>query len=177
MESRISKYLGGNRVFGSGAFWQKGDCIIPLPNNSGEFLIECKLSGSRHKTHGATVRIEFAWFPKLQKEVPAMGVRCRFGVLVIHYQQFSGDYVFLRAEDIPIVESITGKVLSFSGATIDARYRRNGESRLGYNLSRLALLSAFSSALENEYKHAWFQTHLDRHVIISASDFKDILGG
>lgn len=174
MEQRLSRYFGGNRTPGSGAFWVKADINVPLPNNSGAFLIECKTSAERHPAYGATQRINLSWFEKIQREAIAM--RSRFGVLIIHYQQFGGDFVFLRVEDIPIVESITGKTLSFSGATIDARYRRNGERRAGYNLSRISLLTAFSSAPKEEYRHCFFQTHFDKHIVLSAVDFKDILG-
>lgn len=174
MERRLSRFFGGNRTPMSGGGWVKADINVPLPNDSGAFLIECKLSNADHHAFGATIRIDLSWLEKIARD--AVSMRSRFGVLIIHYHQHAGDYIFLREKDIPVLESITGKSLSFSGATIDSRYRKNGEKRAGYNLSRLALLTALSSTPKEEIRHCYFQSHFDKHVIMSAVDFKDILG-
>lgn len=116
MERRIAKYLRGSRVPMSGAAAQwKGDCIVPLINNPGIYLVECKLTASRIKSSAGkntekltdpskTVKseevgnmaIQLKWFTKLRSEVQAMNAK--FGILVIHYHNFTGDYVFIDVE-------------------------------------------------------------------------------
>jgi hypothetical protein len=96
MENRIAKYLRGSRVPMSGAAKQwKGDCIIPFINNPGMYLVECKLTARRtHKGTIGNMLIQVEWFTKLDNEVQAMNAK--FGILIIHYHGFAGDYVFIK---------------------------------------------------------------------------------
>lgn len=99
METRIARYLRGSRVPMSGAAKQwKGDCIIPLMNNPGIYLVECKLTQARiYGEKVGTIPVKLDWLTKLDYEVKAMNAK--FGILVIHFVNFSGDYVFISLKD------------------------------------------------------------------------------
>jgi hypothetical protein len=100
METRIARYLRGSRVPMSGAARQwKGDCIIPLINNPGIYLVECKLTESRiHNEKVGNMRVNLLWLTKLKNETKAMNAK--FGILVIHYMNFKDDYVIISIEDV-----------------------------------------------------------------------------
>lgn len=98
MEVRIAKMLRGRRVPMSGAAKQyKGDCEIPFINNAGSYLIECKLSADLTSDANSRIRLQYSWLTKLQGEVQAM--KSKFGILVVHYLNTKGDYVFIRVAD------------------------------------------------------------------------------
>jgi len=101
MERRIAKALKGNRTPSSGAmFHSKGDVKVSM--TVGHYLIECKLSSQHHDTD-PQIKLVFDWFTKHQKDVVSMG--SSFGIFIIHYTNYKGDYVLIRRKDI---ESLLG---------------------------------------------------------------------
>lgn len=101
MEARIAKYLGGERVYGSGAIAKhKGDCKIPIDKDR-TYYVECKLSEMLADGEEPALKIISAWFPEMQKNVKSMD--SMFGILVIHYHLKKGDYVFIRPQDLELI--------------------------------------------------------------------------
>lgn len=113
-ENWAANYLGLKRVPQSGGGWSKGDVSGELPNDAGKLLLECKMSSAIHPVHGKSVKIDFSWFPKLQKEVEQMGAL--FGVILLHFhnQSRTDMPVFMRVEDVPLLEQVSGKPFYFS---------------------------------------------------------------
>lgn len=145
MERRIAKVLRGRRVPMSGAAAQyKGDVEIPFVNYPGKYIIECKLSAQLQKnTYEPMMRITFSWFPKLHQE--AKNMAAKFGVLIIHFQNFTNDYVFVRRDIVD--KLITYYHTPFSLELMDLRditpildWRTvRGKSRVSYNVYRKEL--------------------------------------
>lgn len=146
MERNIAAKLRGTRVPMSGAMRQyKGDVEIPFINHPGKYIIECKLSSQRNNTSGEPqLRLVFDWFTKLHSE--AKSINAKFGVLIIHFQQFSNDYVFIRSDIVQMLIKRYGITMAetirklFSvAAVIDWRYDKKGKARSGYNVQRKEL--------------------------------------
>lgn len=97
-EHNIAKFLRGQRTPSSGAMAAyKGDVKVAWRGAS--FMVECKMSADL-QYHSPSIKIDFTWLPKLQKDVISM--QCLFGVLITHYHDTSmlRDYVFIREEDV-----------------------------------------------------------------------------
>lgn len=136
MERRIAAVLLGDKTPMSGAGKMKGDVVIPLANQPGRYLIECKLSAQTDNGE-PKIYIKYEWLTKLLDEVMAM--RARFGVLIVHFHRQREDYVFINREDLPILDSISGTdyfTATYSEALeeIDGRFRKNGDTLSGITL-------------------------------------------
>jgi hypothetical protein len=92
MERRVVKKLRGNRVPMSGSGSLKGDGMVY--RSFGLMLIECKMSSQLDNQQGPQLRLNYAWFDKLDQDVASM--KARFGVVVLHFHGDVTDYVALR---------------------------------------------------------------------------------
>lgn len=104
-ERNIARYLGATRVPMSGAGMLKGDGLWNSPQ--GLLIYECKYSAAHHAKYGWTLRVQYDWITKLDKDVAAM--KARFGFLVVSfYNQIGGfpwSIVLIREEAIaPFME-------------------------------------------------------------------------
>lgn len=145
MERRIAATLRGRRVPMSGAAAKyKGDVEIPLVNHPGNYIIECKLSAQIDKYHQPRMRLDFAWFPKIQEEAKSMNAK--FAVLIIHYHGFTPDYVFVPEKVVQkLLTTYNSKyseeliALNTQTAIRDWRYKPTGAPRTGHELARREL--------------------------------------
>lgn len=176
MESDVSKIFLGNtrgKVAASGAGSDKGDVKIPLPNNSGNLYIECKTSALRHATFGAGVPLRFDWFNIIEHNRLAMG--SRLGILIIHFHQYSGNYVFFRVADMSIIESISGNSYHFGGKIIDGRYTKAGKALITNTFFRTTMLEGFKQST-GSFPNIRYETFIGQFVVVSVEDFKEMLG-
>lgn len=178
LENDVSTLFLGNRrgrIAYSGAGWEKGDCKIPLPNNGGAMYIECKCRDLKHPKLGPGAKIEYKWFPKLEQETIAMNGR--LGILALRFFHQPGIYIFFRVVDIPILESVSGNSLSFSGPVIDGRFSKAGKPFVACTIYRNQLLELFRSAGENDTApNARYETTQNQYVIVEANEFKRFVG-
>lgn len=178
METRISKlFLGttkGKTAQSGAGMWQKGDCDVPLPNDSGKLLIECKCSSAINGTFGATLPIQYSWFDKMEREKIAMG--SRLAVLCIHYHNFTGDYVLFREIDIPIIEAIAGTTYTFAGPIVDGTHNKSGKKQVTDHIHRVWVLDAFRQTENDSAPNMRYQTHGGLYVLVDAREMKRILG-
>ncbi len=167
MERRLAKVFYGHRTPMSGAGYVKGDCNLPLPNNAGAFMVECKLSSMR--TLGKPFFTIFSdWFPKIEREYKAM--RSKFGMLAIHFHNVTGDYFFLHERDIEKVNASVGTAYTFmSNQTIDRYTLLSGKERKTVIISREEILPQDTS---QTIPHVWYQDSTGRYAIIDSLDFK-----
>lgn len=97
MEKRVARYLDGTQTPQSGAGSAKGDILIDFVNRPGKYMIECKMS-SATKRGLASITIYKMWFEKMHKDAKAM--RALFPVLVYHYHNRQGDFVFVPKDGL-----------------------------------------------------------------------------
>lgn len=176
METRISKIFLGNtrgKVAASGAGDNKGDVSIPLPNYSGNLYCECKSRASFTKSKGAHIYIPFDWFTVIEHNRKAMG--SRLGVLVIHFHNYSGDYVLFRQEDIPVIEAVSGNSYIFDGPVFDGRYTKGGKELKAGNLYREKMLKGFKEST-GTVPNIIFMAPSGGYVAVDLHDFKMLLG-
>lgn len=176
METEISILFLGNtrgKVAASGAGSDKGDVKVPLPNNSGNCYVECKTSALRHEKLGAGIPLRFEWFDIIERNRIAMGHR--MGILAIHFHQYSGNYIFFRTQDIPLIESISGNTYHFGGMVIDGRYSKAGKKRITDTFHRGIMLEGFKQST-GSFPNIRYETHSGQYVVVSVEDFKEILG-
>lgn len=93
MEKRVARYLDGTQTPQSGAGSAKGDILIDFVNRPGKYMIECKLSETLHNGKSSIV-IRKSWLDKMNKDAKSM--RALFPVLVVHFHNVSGDWVFIE---------------------------------------------------------------------------------
>lgn len=174
MERRVAKFLKGNRVPASGAMMgMKGDCYIPLVN-SGQYLVECKLSA--HKAYDApTIILDLRWFDKILKDTKSMNAR--FGILVIHYHGMKEDYVFVDTSGMRLIA-----MHSVHGLTVDAiRYeikpldisKINNKTRSMYGLQQKVLENMFVTV--RGFKAAAFIVSSGVWYVFKLSEFRDLM--
>ena len=142
MENRIAKVLSGRRIPMSGAAAQfKGDVEVLFENYPGKYIIECKLSAQKKPTGEPVIPIDLKWFPKITEE--ASNMNAKFGILVVHYQDFGNDYVFVKRTIVtkpmtqyesPYTDVLEG--LMQLTPVIDMRFTQAGKPRSGYDLQR-----------------------------------------
>lgn len=99
MESRVAKYLNGNRVPMSGSGSLKGDCYVPYDEYR-TIYIECKL------TQSDVMRVPQTWLEKIEEETLSM--RCVCGILVIHFVGSQTDYCFISEGGINKLQKLSG---------------------------------------------------------------------
>lgn len=170
-------FLGNRRgrIAYSGAGWEKGDCKIPLPNNSGTMYIEAKSRTLKHKYLGPGAKIEYGWFEKLQRETVAM--QGRLGILALRFYHQPGIYIFFRLEDVPILESVSGHTLTFSGGTIDGRCSKAGKPFVACTVFRNQILEMMKqSGPLDTAPSVKFETPYGTYVIVEAERFKTFMG-
>ncbi len=151
MENRVAKILRGRRIPNSGAnAAYKGDVEVELVNNPGKYIAECKLSAQRTKYDEPILSLRFDWFPKFHME--ARNMNAKFGIMVIHYEYFANDYVFVRRDILDMLISkyatqyaIELLAIANSAPLLDLRFRQNGEPRLAVPLVRSTLEDAMTS--------------------------------
>ncbi len=97
MERRIAKVLMGDRTPMSGAGATKGDVRVMFRNRPGHYMIECKLTAQDDEVSGPTIAFNRIWLDKMHEEAKAM--RSLFAVLIVHYMNYSNDFVFIRVDD------------------------------------------------------------------------------
>lgn len=177
MEREISKIFLGNtrgRVAFSGAGAEKGDNKIPLPNDSGYLYVECKTSELRHPQLGPGVPLRYEWFATIEKNRTAMG--SKLGVLAIHFHQFSGNYIFFREDDIPLLESISGNSgYTFGGPILDYRYNKSGRPQVTDTFYRNRMLDGFRVST-GTVPNVRYDTFIARYVVCTVEDFKTLCG-
>ena len=143
MENRIAKTLSGRRIPMSGAAAAfKGDVEVLFENYPGKYIVECKLSSQKARTtREPFIPIRLDWFPKITLE--ASNMNAKFGIIIMHYQDFGNDYVFVKRSIVsqlitkyesPYADILEG-LLSLS-SVIDMRYTQAGKARTGYDLQR-----------------------------------------
>lgn len=143
MERRIAAQLRGRRVPMSGAAAKyKGDVEIPLYNNPGTYIIECKMSAARTLDDNPSLYAQFKWFPKIHEEARSMNAK--FAVMVIHFHTIKIDYVFIRMQTVELLVqryTVTNalKVLAESAQVYDWRTTQAGKLRVGYTLTHKEL--------------------------------------
>lgn len=164
MERRVANTLNGKRIPMSGAGYLKGDCIVYLPYDVGFFIIECKLRESyRSKIF---INIPMHWLEKLDKDTRSMNAK--FGILVIHYHGYTGDYAFIKKKDIQYLETLTQKSFNVPDVILeDMRYRKTGNPMRIMEFTRMRLL--------NELGSGYYQFLDDQYVCIHINTLKDIL--
>lgn len=178
LENDVSILFLGNRrgrIAYSGAGYEKGDVRIPLPNDGGAMYVEAKCRDLKHPKLGPGAKIEYKWFSKLEQETRAMNGR--LGILALRFFHQPGIYIFFRMVDIPILESVSGNVLSFSGPIIDGRFSKAGKPFVACTIYRNQLLQYFKSASpEDTAPNALYETSGGTYVITEANDFKRFVG-
>lgn len=97
MEKRVARYLDGTQTPQSGAGSAKGDILIDFKNRPGKYMIECKLSSGTKDGIGVVTFYKL-WFAKMYKDAKAM--RALFPVLVYHYHNRQGDFVYVPKEGL-----------------------------------------------------------------------------
>lgn len=176
LETEISKAFLGNtrgKVSASGAGSDKGDVKIPLPHNSGNCYIECKTSALRNPRYGSGIPIRYEWFDIIERNRIAMGHR--LGTLAIHFYNYSGNYIFFRYADIPILESISGNQIVCDGKILDYRYTKAGKALVTGTLYKQVLLDGFKES-KGTYPNVRYETFVGPYIIVSVDDFKNMLG-
>jgi len=103
MERRVAKYLSGDRTPLSGAGSSKGDVMVPFTTRPGRYLVECKLTEQFHQGEPC-ITISKLWLKKIQQEAEQM--RALFGVLIVHYHNFTPDYVLIKGVDLAKVYNL-----------------------------------------------------------------------
>lgn len=173
MERAVARYLKGRRTAMSGGGYDKSDCYIPLPNEAGHYLVECKYSEAGYSKGCSQIYIPFSWLDKMQREAIAM--RARFAVLCVHYHYAPEveHFIFIREGDIAILESITGRKYVLSGTEIDARYFVSREIKKGYNAVRSHLVESMGKA--EGMPHCYIRIHTGRYLVLYLSNFKTML--
>jgi hypothetical protein len=178
LENDVSTLFLGNRrgrIAYSGAGYEKGDCKISLPNDGGAMYVECKCRDLKHPKLGPGAKVEYKWFDKLQYETVAM--QGRLGVLALRFFHQPGIYIFFRMVDIPILESVSGNSLQFSGPIIDGRFSKVGKPFVAYTLFRNFLLEQFKLAgVGDTAPNCQYATSGGTYVIVEANEFKRFVG-
>lgn len=141
MENRIAKMLSGRRIPMSGAAAAfKGDVEVLFENYPGKYIVECKLSAQKDtSTKEPFIPIKLEWFPKLAEE--ASNMNAKFGILIIHYKDFSDDYVFIKRGIVQKLitqynspyANVLRTLLEITNV-IDMRFHKTGIAKTGHNL-------------------------------------------
>lgn len=99
-ERQVAKYLGAARVPMSGAGMLKGDGLWNTPH--GLLVYECKYTAAHNPHYGWTLRMQYSWLEKMQRDGASM--KAKFSFLIIHFfNQIGGipwGTVVIREEDI-----------------------------------------------------------------------------
>lgn len=128
MEKEVCKYLGADRTPMSGAGFVKGDGILPLPNDMGIAVIECKVSEAFDNKKGPFIRVRLEWIGKLRSDTEALkSLGARFGFIVLKWHTWKEKAILIPVEYIPRIEKIIGVSLPRSDKVFSA-YKKNGQS-------------------------------------------------
>lgn len=162
MEREVARILGGRRVPMSGAGSMKGDCEIET-EKVGRIYVECKYSAQSHKVSGPSIRLDYRWFDKMEKD--ALSMKAKFPVLIVQYGDIRfAKYVILREE---IVHRYATDVDYITNAkTIDT-----GE-RNGLNLLKSEIDTHFSL---HDYPVVLLHCIKGAFVIMHINVFKEII--
>lgn len=179
MEQRIAKYLRGDRTPASGAMAKyKGDITVDFVNNPGKYIIECKMSAGKDGNDNKQIGIQFSWFPKIKQEAAAM--RAKFGILVIHYHNAKGDYVFV--DDLTLTWLMAYSPFSSALSrikhvpfVIDMRFKKNNEPRAVYSLKLQHIEDTFTDIEGIKVVKALVPEGM--YYIFTLQQYRDLLEG
>lgn len=179
MERDVARYLKGKRVPSSGAIaGMKGDCTIPL-ENSGFYLVECKMSAAQDKYGNSKIVLTLDWFDKVLKDAQSMNAR--FGILVIHYFGKKEDYVFVHRDTLAFIRRHFDDV---SNTTLDTILRSvipkniintDTKKRSAYGLYQKALEESF--IIINGIKSTAFVLSSGIWHVFTLEQFRDLMEG
>lgn len=162
MELRIAKYLSGHRVPMSGAGSIKGDCMV-ITDKCGQVFIECKYSAGMSSGE-PRIRIDFKWFPKMQRDAESM--RSRFAALIFRYHDTRlSDYVIIP---ISVFERYD------DAARLDDAAILNAGTKSGLDLKRSKLLAAFAGNIRGE-NICLLECKHGIYVIMTIDIFKEMI--
>lgn len=180
LEYHVAKYLNGRRQIGSGAFkGYKGDGEIPLINNPGKLIIECKSSANVSTEDESYVILMQKWFQKLYDDTIAMNGK--FGILVVHFFRTQGYYVFMRSEDIQhlLIDRYQSKysdtlqqMLALPIVT-DVSINKHGRVIKGYAMTRTFIDKNMVQI--NGFKAMQITMPLGNYIVMSMQQFRDII--
>lgn len=126
MEKEVCKFLGADRTPMSGAGFVKGDGILPLPNDMGIAVIECKVSEATHDTKGPFIRLQVEWVEKLRSDTDALkALGARFGFIVLKWHTWREKAVCIPVEYIPRIEKIIQREIPRNGIVMRAYTKDN----------------------------------------------------
>jgi hypothetical protein len=145
MEQRVARFLKGNRVPMSGSGTLKGDCFVPFDEYR-TIYVECKL------TEKDSLKIVQTWLTKILQVSVAM--RCLFGILVIHFVGYAGDWVLIHESD----------TIKFNNPIADGI----DVWETVYEKKAINMTRTFTSKTP-----IWIQTLSGKWLILTLSDFKD----
>jgi len=173
MERRIAKYLQGDKTPQSGSGLTKADCIIPLVNHPGRYLVECKLSSQKRKGVMPMIRLEYEWLSTLKKHVFAM--KSRFGILIIHFMHRGTDYVFINLEDIPLLDTLSDSHM-FTRLLKTEVYTYTDKERITITLYHDELTKMLDAGEKRTaYQSAILIMHIGSYLCIPLTLFKTLL--
>lgn len=181
MERRVAKFLQGSRTPMSGAAAKyKGDVSVEFINNPGRYIIECKLSDDSNVDGEPRIAVKLQWFSKIQQEATAM--RCKFGILVIHYHGHKEDYVFIRSDHLDWVFTRSSRadvINAIISANIEADNIAtfpDGKKRTLYGLERKRIEQRIFRDIMG-FKVGAVQTPDGKYYVIELQQFRDLLEG
>ncbi len=92
METRVMRYLSGNRVPMSGSGSIKGDGQII--SRFGYILVECKCTAVVDSKLNPKIALAYRWLDELKKDSNSM--RASMGILIFHFHDTRQDYAVIE---------------------------------------------------------------------------------
>lgn len=157
----------------------RGDGEIPLINNPGKLIIECKSSANVNNENESYVILMQKWFQKLYDDTIAMNGK--FGILVVHFFRTQGYYVFMRSEDIQhlLIDRYQSKysdtlqqMLALPIVT-DVSINKHGRNVLGYAMTRTFIDKNMVQI--SGFKAMQITMPLGNYIVMSMQQFRDII--